>query len=56
MAPGDLLYILIGAQVPYILGSDTHGRLRIVGEAYAHGIMDGEAMEDHEAIDIITMC
>jgi hypothetical protein len=56
MAAGDLLYILIGAHVPYILRPDTHGRLRLIGEAYVHGIMDGEAMEDEQPIDVIDMC
>ncbi|KAH7002468.1 hypothetical protein EDB80DRAFT_685630 [Ilyonectria destructans] len=55
MVPGDLLYILIGAPVPYILRPDTHGRLRLLGEAYAHGIMDGEAMEDDQPIDLIAL-
>lgn len=56
MAPGDLLYVLIGAHVPYIFRPGTHGRLRLIGEAYAHGIMDGEAMEDDQPIEVITIC
>ncbi|KAL4725737.1 Folylpolyglutamate synthetase [Fusarium chlamydosporum] len=46
MELGDLLYILIGAQVPYTLRPNTHGRLHLVGEVYANGIMDGEYMDD----------
>lgn len=56
MAAGDLLYILIGTHVPYSLRPDTHGRLRLIGEAYVYGIMDGEAMEDDQPIDVIDMC
>ncbi|KAI0570678.1 Heterokaryon incompatibility protein 6 OR allele-like protein [Pyrenophora tritici-repentis] len=56
MAPGDLLYLLIGTDVPYILRPDSDGKLRLVGEAYAHGIMDGEAMEDGPPVDVIAMC
>lgn len=52
MAPGGLLYVLIGAHVPYILRPDVHGKLWLIGEAYAHGIIDGDAMEDHWLIDL----
>lgn len=44
-APGDRVCILLGCSVPVILGSGRReGVSRIVGEAYVHGIMDGEAM------------
>lgn len=52
MELGDLLYILIGAQVPYTLRPNTHGRLHLVGEVYANGIMDGEYMDDGQSIDM----
>ncbi|OAL52644.1 hypothetical protein IQ07DRAFT_379424 [Pyrenochaeta sp. DS3sAY3a] len=55
MAPGDLLYVLIGADVPYVLRLDIHGRLRLVGEAYAHGIMDGETLEGGLPADAIVI-
>ena len=55
MAPGDLLYVLVGANVPHILRSDDHGRLQIVGEAYANGIMDGEVLEDSKPPDVIVI-
>ncbi|KAM0227441.1 hypothetical protein ACHAP5_012177 [Fusarium lateritium] len=56
MVAGDLVYVLIGADVPYILRSDTHGTLQLIGEAYVHGIMDGEAMEDDQSIEVIDLC
>ncbi|KAF0645946.1 hypothetical protein FPSE5266_08102 [Fusarium pseudograminearum] len=56
MATGDLLYILIGADVPYILRPDIIGKVRLIGESYVHGIMDGEAMEEDPPIDAIDMC
>lgn len=56
MAAGDLLYVLIGAPVPYSFRPDTHDRLRLIGEAYVHGIMDGEAMKDDQPIDVIELC
>lgn len=55
MEPGDLLYIFVGASVPYVLRRDTQGRLRFIGEAYVHGIMDGEAMEDDPPTSAIEL-
>lgn len=44
-ACGDRVCILLGCSVPVILGEGKRrGVSRIVGEAYVHGIMDGEAM------------
>ncbi|OCK74210.1 HET-domain-containing protein [Lepidopterella palustris CBS 459.81] len=55
--PGDLIYILAGGQVPYVLrklyhqhflrGSEASPHYQLVGECYVHGIMYGEwvAME-----------
>lgn len=61
--PGDEVALLSGGQVPYILKrADEHGatdehnshddkhlRFHLIGEAYMHGIMDGEALS---AVDI----
>lgn len=42
---GDLVYVILGADVPFILRKQ--GDLyRIIGAAYAHGLTDGEAMKD----------
>jgi len=47
---GDLVCVLMGCSVPVILrpvlkdGQET-GHFNLVGEAYIHGIMDGEAVE-----------
>ncbi|KAI0976770.1 heterokaryon incompatibility protein-domain-containing protein [Xylaria arbuscula] len=43
---GDSLYIIIGANVPFILRRTDCGNFRMVGEAYVHSIMDGEATRD----------
>ncbi|PVH76868.1 hypothetical protein DL98DRAFT_517705 [Cadophora sp. DSE1049] len=45
MLPGDLVAIILGADVPFILRVDDQGHHRIVGEAYVQGAMDGEAVE-----------
>jgi Heterokaryon incompatibility protein (HET) len=55
--PGDLVFILLGADVPYILRQQSQDdKLRLIGEAYVHGIMDGEAMEGDPAIETIALC
>ncbi|RYP63766.1 hypothetical protein DL771_009127 [Monosporascus sp. 5C6A] len=40
---GDQVWILSGAKVPVILRPANEGRWKVVGEAYIHGIMQGEA-------------
>ncbi|KAI9779440.1 MAG: hypothetical protein M1839_007405 [Geoglossum umbratile] len=41
---GDLINIIPGTSVPYLLRSAGQGHFRLVGEAYVHGIMHGEAV------------
>lgn len=40
--PGDIITVLCGANVPFALRRGEEGQFRVVGEAYCHGIMDGE--------------
>ena len=44
---GDQIWLLRGANVPFILrrAGNGNGNYRLIGEAYVHGIMHGEAME-----------
>lgn len=42
---GDEVWILEGCQVPCLLRPMGEGRYKLVGEAYVHGIMHGEALE-----------
>jgi hypothetical protein len=54
--PGDDVFILLGADVPFLLrrlGSNHH---RIVGETYVHGIMDGEFVEGPTTLTDISIC
>ena len=46
-APGDLVCVLYGGQTPFILRRDVRGTgmYRLVGDAYVHGIMEGEALD-----------
>jgi hypothetical protein len=43
-AAGDIVCILEGARVPYILRPRPDGSYSVVGEAYIHKLMHGEAM------------
>ena len=45
MKPRDIVAIIIGTSVSIILRSLLIGRFEFVGEAYVHGIMDGEYMD-----------
>jgi hypothetical protein len=45
---GDSVAILHSARTPFVLqeaGGGTSGKWRLVGDAYVHGIMEGEALE-----------
>ncbi|CZR69830.1 uncharacterized protein PAC_19730 [Phialocephala subalpina] len=46
---GDLVAILYGCSCPVILRRRGDGTFHFVGEAYMHGIMDGEAMDRLQA-------
>jgi hypothetical protein len=39
---GDVVGLFAGCRIPYVLRAGERGRWRIVGDAYVHGIMDGE--------------
>ncbi|KAL8926894.1 MAG: hypothetical protein Q9208_002703 [Pyrenodesmia sp. 3 TL-2023] len=41
--PGDRVCILFGGQTPYVVRKQGNG-YRLLGEAYLHGVMDGEVL------------
>ncbi|KAF3016483.1 hypothetical protein E8E14_009765 [Neopestalotiopsis sp. 37M] len=41
---GDLIAIIFGCSTPLIIRPTSWGQFRIVGEAYVHGLMQGEAL------------
>jgi hypothetical protein len=41
--PGDLVVVLLGAAIPYVLRSSAN-KWHLVGECYCDGVMDGEAL------------
>lgn len=50
---GDAVWVLAGAAVPIILRPLSNGNWKLVGEAYVHGIMNGEAVKNGaEAVKI----
>jgi len=42
--PGDIIAVIFGLNAPLVLRASGVDEYQIVGEAYVHGIMDGEAM------------
>jgi hypothetical protein len=42
---GDIIVVLYGCSVPLMLRPRNEGGFMLIGEAYVHGIMQGEAME-----------
>jgi hypothetical protein len=42
---GDLVVVVCGVNVPLLLRSGEKGKYRLVGDAYVHGVMDGESMD-----------
>jgi hypothetical protein len=48
--PGDVIFIALGAPIPLILGecNEKSGHYRLYGNAYIHGIMNGEALKEKD--------
>lgn len=44
-SPSGLIAIMDGLEFPFLLRPDRERLYRIVGQAYVHGVMDGEFME-----------
>jgi hypothetical protein len=42
---GDELWILRGARMPFVLRRRDDRQYQLIGEAYVHGIMHGEAVQ-----------
>jgi hypothetical protein len=45
---GDKICIFFGASVPFVLRERDDGGFMFVGEAYVHGLMDGEALKEFD--------
>ena len=53
---GDEVWILAGATTPFVLRSLDGGQRDLVGDAYVHGVMHGEALELGLNREHITLC
>jgi len=46
----DQVWLLHGARAPYVLRPLGDGEYEVVGEAYVHGIMQGEALKNKKVV------
>ncbi|KAF2856513.1 HET-domain-containing protein [Plenodomus tracheiphilus IPT5] len=58
---GDEVFVVVGVGTPFVLrrgggGDDGCEEYKIVGEAYVHGIMDGEFMQTRPEIVEVDVC
>jgi hypothetical protein len=56
LEPGDSIVILLGAAVPFVLRNVDEEKYKLVGEAYVHGVMDGEYANDQSKVETIQIC
>ena len=49
---GDLICLLAGGEVPFILRSKGESLYQFIGESYVHGIMDGSAWNDSRPLPV----
>lgn len=47
--PGDEVWLLAGSKVPFVLRPSSGGHRKMVGEAFVHGVMYGEAWPTKES-------
>lgn len=52
--PGDLVCVLLGSQVPFVLRRKVdHDGYVLVGECYCHGVMNGEAVRGLDEGEVV---
>jgi hypothetical protein len=52
MIAGDVVSVLRGGNVPFVLRQRHEVSYGLVGEAYVHGIMDGSFVRDAQPEDL----
>ncbi|KAL2687874.1 hypothetical protein Neosp_005443 [[Neocosmospora] mangrovei] len=52
---GDRIVLVKGGRVPLLLRRDEEGLYKLVGEAYVHGIMNGEMFEEAKCVEMKVM-
>ncbi len=55
MQRGDIVCISPGRRTPFIIRNGKDGKDRLVGEAYVHGMMDGEMMKENPDVKKIML-
>ncbi|KAK2020977.1 hypothetical protein LX32DRAFT_714484 [Colletotrichum zoysiae] len=51
---GDVICVLLGSEVPFVIRPTRRGMYEMIGEAHVSGIMDGEALSDkYDQLDIM---
>jgi hypothetical protein len=55
MRPGDVIVVLNGANVPFIIRPADEGKYRFMGECYCDGIMDGEIISRRTKEEIVLV-
>ncbi|KFY27065.1 hypothetical protein V493_03716 [Pseudogymnoascus sp. VKM F-4281 (FW-2241)] len=45
---GDVICVLYGGEVPYVIRPSVNGHYKFIGSCYIHGLMDGEACQMEE--------
>jgi hypothetical protein len=53
--PKDLICIIFGSTTPFILRETVKGKHILIGEAYVHGIMDGEWLNQERATSTFSI-
>ncbi|KIW06975.1 uncharacterized protein PV09_02635 [Verruconis gallopava] len=53
---GDKICVLLGGKVPLAISDCGHGHHNLMGEAYVHGIMDGETIGSGLPVEMIELC
>ncbi len=56
MQSDDLVIIFFGCHTPFVIRPDGKGTYRLIGEAYVHGIMDGEIVKPQQEDTVFSMC
>jgi len=53
---GDIIVIIYSGDMPFVLRPIPGGRFKLIGEAYVHGIMDGEFLKIRPRDEVFDLC
>jgi hypothetical protein len=56
LKPNDLVVVFLGVETPFVLRASGEGQYKLLGEAYVHGIMDGEFTKSISDKEIFEIC